>query len=361
MAGNNQAGKVQTVLGPIDPGHLGVTMTHEHVLSDFAQAYFPVPNEAGAKEFYYQPLTMENVGYVRYYGARNLEDARLGDLATAISEIMLYKQNGGESMVDATSVGILRDPRGLAQISRTTGVNIIMGASYYIDSCHPADMDQTSEDELVERIVSDIQEGADGTSIKAGIIGEVGCSWPLTKNERKVLRASGRAQRRTGAPILIHPGRDQGAPLEILEVLGEVDADLGRVIIGHMDWTKYTRDSLKQVSASGCYLEWDLFGRQGGSGGVNYRLSPPMELPSFRQRIEEMAWISGEGYADKVLLSNDVAFKRELVKYGGYGYSYILNLIAPMMRMLGFTEQGLHEIMVNNSGRILTFAEAAAS
>ena len=74
-----------------------------------------------------------------------------------------------------------------------------------------------------------------------------------------------------------------------------------------------------------------------------------------------MAWISSEGYADKVLLSNDVAFKRELVKYGGYGYSYILNLIAPMMRMLGFTEQGLHEIMVNNSGRILTFAEASVS
>ena len=53
--------------------------------------------------------------------------------------------------------------------------------------------------------------------------------------------------------------------------------------------------------------------------------------------------------------------KATSLKYGGYGYSYILNLIAPMMRMLGFTGQGLHEIMVNNSGRTLTFAEAAAS
>ena len=32
MSGVSLAGKVQTVLGPIDPEDLGVTMTHEHVI-----------------------------------------------------------------------------------------------------------------------------------------------------------------------------------------------------------------------------------------------------------------------------------------------------------------------------------------
>ena len=41
------------------------------------------------------------------------------------------------------------------------------------------------------------------TQIKSGIIGEVGCSWPLNDNERKVLRASAIAQKFTGAPMLI--------------------------------------------------------------------------------------------------------------------------------------------------------------
>ena len=35
MNGVSLAGKVQTVLGPIEPEELGVTMTHEHLLSSF--------------------------------------------------------------------------------------------------------------------------------------------------------------------------------------------------------------------------------------------------------------------------------------------------------------------------------------
>ena len=57
----------------------------------------------------------------------------------------------------------------------------------------------------------------DGTGIKAGIIGEVGCTWPLTDNERKSLAAAAAAQRETGAAILIHPGRHPDAPPEIMD------------------------------------------------------------------------------------------------------------------------------------------------
>ena len=69
------------------------------------------------------------------------------------------------------------------------------------------------EDDIVDLIVGDITEGADGTGIRSGIIGEVGCDWPLTDNERKVLKASARAQRMTGAPTAhtSRPRRDVAA------------------------------------------------------------------------------------------------------------------------------------------------------
>ena len=212
MVESDLAGKVQTVLGPIDPDRLGVTLTHEHLLIDLSVVLQP-PDSATGKDLFYKPVSMETLGRIRHYAAPNADNARLFDIPTAIDEVMLYKQYGGNSLVDATSIGIARDPVGLARISRATGVNVVMGSSYYVATTHPPEMDSLSESEIAERIIRDVTEGVDGTSMRSGVIGEIGCSWPLAENERKVLRASARAQRITGAPLLIHPGRDETAPL----------------------------------------------------------------------------------------------------------------------------------------------------
>ncbi len=137
-----------------------------------------------------------------------------------------------------------------------------MGASYYVEAAHPADMDTRSEDAIVDEIARDILEGVGQSGVRAGVIGEVGCSWPLTSNERKVLRASGRAQRRTGAPLLIHPGRHEAAPSEIVAVLRDVDADLSRTIIGHIERTIFELSELRKITETGGVLEFDLFGRE---------------------------------------------------------------------------------------------------
>ena len=193
------AGKVQTVLGPIGPEQLGVTLTHEHLLVDLSVAHGP-PETASGMGFYHKPVSMETVGRIRHYGAPNEDNAQLFDVSVATEELILFKQYGGNSMVEATSIGIGRDPSGLFRISNATGVNIIMGASYYVADAHPSGMDRWSEADIVEQVVRDVTEGVDGTGIRSGVIGEIGCSWPLAENERKVLRASARAPRMTGAP-----------------------------------------------------------------------------------------------------------------------------------------------------------------
>ena len=343
-------GKVQTVLGPIDPDQLGVTLTHEHLLIDLGTIMDP-PANASALDFFHKPVTVEMLSEIRHYGRLNADNARLFDVQTAIEEIGLFRQHGGDSIVDATSIGIARDPVALARISRVSGVNIVMGASHYVAAAHPADMDSRNEDDLVQQIVQDVTSGAEGTNIKAGVIGEVGCSWPLADNERKVLRASARAQRLTGAPVLIHPGRNESSPMEIIEVLAEAGADLGRTIMGHLDRTVFQHEVLARIAGSGCYLEWDLFGRESSY----YTLNPSIDMPGDAKRIDDIAWIASQGYGNKIVISHDMASKDRLARYGGHGYHYILANIVPRMRTRGLTDEALENILVNNPREILAF------
>ena len=356
MANQNQVGKVQTVTGLADPAEMGITLTHEHLLFDSSTLRGHVvdpPAEARLRDLYYQPVSSENLGWMRHHAVLNKDNSQLLSIDTAIDETMLYKQFGGGSLVDATSIGIARDPIGLARISRHTGVKIVMGAAHYVHQAHPDDMDERTEDEIFETIVTDVTEGAEGTDVKSGIIGEVGCSWPLTDNERKVLRAAARAQRVTGAPILIHPGRDETAPFEILQILRESGADLERTIMGHVERTIFKLEDFKRVAESGCYVEWDLFGSERSYYGAN----PKFDMPSDATRMDQIAYLASEGFGDKLVVAHDICNKDRLIKYGGHGYFYIISHIVPRMRARGYTEEHIQKILVHNPARILTFAD----
>ena len=353
MANGAQAGKVQTVLGLISPGELGITLTHEHILCDFSVVTH-APDTASGKAFYQMPVTLETLGRIVHYAEPNADDRRMMDIPTAIDEAMLYKQYGGQSVVDATCVGISRDPIGLARIARATGLNVIMGASYYLATTHPSDMDSRTEDQIYNEIVADVTEGVGDTRVKAGVIGEVGCSWPLADNERKALRASARAQRATGAPLLIHPGRDEKSPSEVIEVLRESGADLGRTIISHIDRTVFHRETLNKIAETGCYLEWDLFGREYSYFPANLSIN----MPSDAKRLDDIMWTISQGHGRKVVIAQDICNKHRLERYGGHGYSYILGNILPRMRTRGFSGSAIDDIMVNNPREVLTFTEA---
>ena len=185
-------------------------MTHEHLYIDFSFMYRP-PQDS-ALDLADDPITLENVGWVRYNYYSNRANLQLMDLDAAVAEVALYKAAGGGAIVDATTIGIGRNAKALERISKETGVHVVMGAGFYVDAVHPHDMHLRNVDVVAQRIVDDIRNGVDGTGIKAGIIGEVGCTWPLTDNERMSLRAAAAAQQETGASVLIHPGRHPDAP-----------------------------------------------------------------------------------------------------------------------------------------------------
>ncbi|MCI0560679.1 MAG: hypothetical protein MN733_19515, partial [Nitrososphaera sp.] len=55
----------QTVLGPVPPESLGPAMTHEHLLINFG-FMLRAPQEASQLSRAYEPLTLQNLGWVRY-------------------------------------------------------------------------------------------------------------------------------------------------------------------------------------------------------------------------------------------------------------------------------------------------------
>ncbi|GIS68855.1 MAG: aryldialkylphosphatase [Chloroflexota bacterium] len=349
MPKSELSGLTQTVNGAVDPRTLGPTMTHEHLLIDFS-TMFVEPPEASQKFLAHQKLSMENLGWIRYNWTSNLDNLLLIEEKTALNEAMYYKREGGGTLVDATTIGIGRDPLALSRLARATNLNIIMGAGWYIDKVHPEDMGSRTENDLAKQIIKELTEGINETNVKAGIIGEIGCSWPLTDNERKVLRAAATAQSETGAPILIHPGRDESAPNEILEVLAEAGANLERVIMGHLDRTVFSDDTTIEIAKSGCYMEYDLFGNESS----HYPL-PGSYMPNDEQRLEKIQLLMNEGFGEKVLVAQDICTKHRLVKYGGHGYHHILQNMIPRMKQKGFSKEEIDNIVTNNPSKILTF------
>jgi len=343
-------GKVQTVLGLIDPEDLGVTLPHEHLVCD-GSCWFVEPREATEKAMVHHPVTLDILWWLHYHLFQNADDLLLLDEEQAIEEAMRFKLAGGNSIVEMSNIGLGRDPAALVRISRATGLNVIMGSGYYLAVSHGPEMEAKPEEEISDEIVRDIMVGVGDSGIRSGMIGEIGCSWPLADNERKSLRAAARAQQLTGAPLNVHPGQSEEAAMEIIKILDAAGADLTRTTIDHIDRAVRDPENRIKLAATGCYLEYDLFGRE-GYYPIHHRV---IDLPNDAQRINEIMELIAKGHLNQILISQDIWNKTQRCAYGGWGYAHILRDTVPVMRVKGMTEQQIHAIMVDNPKRMLTF------
>jgi phosphotriesterase-related protein len=345
-------GKAWTVLGPIDPNKLGITLVHEHLFIDEVPSYFQFPETATLRKIAYQPLSLEILGWVRFNPNGNQDNMRLDDEDMMAKEILRFKCVGGSTVVDATNVGLGRDPEAGRRLSARTGINVIAGSGYYVAASHPKDMDSKTVDDINNEIVKDIQVGIGGSGIRAGLIGEIGTSYPWGTNEQKSLEAAGCAQIETGAPIEVHPGRNHKHPGMILDVLEKKGVDLSRVDICHVDRTLESLEDMISILDRGCFLEFDLFGQ------AWYPPDIPLEFPfpSDYIRVAKIKQLIEAGYGDRILLSHDIDTKYLTYSYGGHGHAHILTNIVPLMKTQGIGSENIEKMFVDNPRRFLTFA-----
>ena len=124
---------------------------------------------------------------------------------------------GGRTVVELTWGGLKPDPAALADISRTTGAHIVMGCGHYVDDYQDKRNHERDGRRLRREMIAQVLDGAWGTDVRAGIIGEIGCQAPWTELERRVMQGALIAQQETGAAINVHPGRHEDQPQEVAD------------------------------------------------------------------------------------------------------------------------------------------------
>jgi len=330
---------ITTVLGPVPVAELGHVQPHEHLLADLG-GYAP----DGAR---HDPIELGN-----YYRSRvdrdNAHDLVLDDVTVACHEVGAYRESGGGTLVDVTPEGLGRKPSELRRISRTTGVHIVMGSGYYTASFHPPAVAAMSVAAVEERITADLQEGVDG--VRAGVIGEIGMSWPPHPDETKVLRGAAKAQSRTGAALYIHPGRHRSAPAAHLHEALETGADPRSTILCHIDRTLFDDDEVLALARTGCMLEFDLFGTESSY----YPPNPGIDLPNDGMRVRRLRTLVEAGHADQLLISSDICRKTQLRHHGGEGYDHILRRVLPLMAARGIAPEHIAMITRDNPAQVLS-------
>ena len=351
MPSSALSGQAQTVLGPIAGEAMGITLPHEHLLIDF-EVMFREPDNGAERGLARQPVSLANLGWVRHHFSSNLDNLQLLDERVARDEALLFKHAGGQTFVDPTNRGLARDPLALARIARATGLNVIMGSGYYVAAAHPADMDRRTSDDIARELVRDLTVGVDGTGVRAGFIGEIGTTWPWTDNEKKVVRAAVAAQRETGAALMIHPGRHERLPLQIVDFIRREGADLGRTIMCHIERTIADPAVLADLAATGVYLEYDLFGLETSY----YPYNPTFDMPNDGERMRQILGLIERGHLDQILMSHDIAYKHCLSRWGGFGYHHLLVNVIPRLRAKGADDKTIQTLLIDNPRRAFAYA-----
>lgn len=71
--------------------------------------------------------------------------------------------------------------------------------------------------------------------------------------------------------------------------------------------------------------------------------------------VTSLAFLIKEGYEDRIVIAHDIHTKNRLTKYGGHGYSHILNNIVPKMLSRGISQKQVDKILIDNPKQWLTF------
>ncbi len=352
--------RIVTVLGEITPGDAGVTSAHDHILIDMS-AQFIMPSEASRIALAKNRLSMENLGTIRANPWAMLDNLVINDVGQAKKEMLEFKKSGGSTIVDATSKGLGRDLSALYEISKETGVNIVAGCGYYTGDTHPGDIEEKSSEEIRDEIVEEITEGVGFPGVRCGMIGEIGVSAVMSKNEEKVLKGASLAQKETGAPIQVHifpwppAGETKLKGSEVLDIIESQGADLSKVCINHTAVAR--RIDIGYISSlieRGAFVSFDNFGHE-FMIPLDSRDYIPGPFSTDWERCEAIYSLLSKGYIKKILVANDICHKHMLCGFGGGGYGGVIKTVFNMMQDLGAAKDDIDCLLVRNPAEFLSF------
>ena len=309
---------INTVTGTISPDDLGFTLMHEHVMVSASGLWDQYPDLLGDER----------------------EERAIASLKEA-------KAHGIDTIVDATTFDLGRNPELLVKVSAASGVNIINVTGWWLDV--PRFLIGVSANQMAREFIRDIEEGFRGTEIKAGILKCAADFENVTPPLEVMARAVARAHCETGLPIMVHSYPTGQVARRQIQIFREEGVDLTRVKIDHSNDTT-DMEYLKWILDQGCYLGLDRYpGRL---------VSPHMRTVTLKNLIDE-------GYEDRLCPSHDciclavmkensdgtMPQEHEFARHNHHAYLYIHREVIPDLKEMGVSEATVNKLFVDNPRR----------
>jgi phosphotriesterase-related protein len=318
----------QTVLGPLDASGLGYTLAHEHI----------------ADAPYYLDKWPKDWG------------GRAEFVARAVDRLKVVRAAGISTIVDLTTYDVWRDIRFLEDVSRQSGLHMIAATGQrFFPPVTQVTMPARTIEGLAAFFQKEIQQGIDGTAIKAGVIKIGIIKKDPTALEETGLRAGARASKATGAPIRIHTAAAQRAGESLAPILESEGIDPALVSFDHSDDSGDMDYFLGLVKRGYCL----------GMDHVHRGISPQFK-PAFERRAECIKLLCDAGFAGKIFLSQDCEF-------GGFllpeekkewrdkidppdGLLFTTRKLIPYLEHIGVSGRDIHTMTVENPRRFFSLS-----
>ena len=310
---------INSVLGPIDSSELGFTLMHEHVMIS-----------ASGLSRHYPALLGPN------------KETR------AIASLKKAKAAGIQTMLDATTFDLGRDPELLKEVSEGSGVNLINVTGWWLDV--PRFLQGVGPNQMADEFVKDIQEGFRGTNIKAGMLKCAADFEGVTRPLETMARAVARAHLQTGVPIMVHSYPTGHVARRQIEIFREEGVDLGQVKIDHCNDTTDT-EYLEWILDQGCFLGLDRY---------------PGRFVSPHMRTVTLKKLMDMGYTERLCPSHDciclhihnelpdgsIPEEHAFQKSNPDQFLFIHRHVIPDLKALGATDRDLEILFVDNPRRL---------
>ena len=311
--------QINSVLGPIDSSDLGFTLMHEHVMvaaSGLSKSY---PDLLGP----------------------NRE-------ARAIACLKKAKAAGINTLLDATTFDLGRDPELLRHVAFESGVNLINVTGWWLDV--PRFMLGVGANQMADEFIRDIIEGFRGTNIKAGMLKCAADFEGVTPPLETMARAVARAHLQTGVPIMVHSYPTGHVAKRQIEIFREEGVDLTRVKIDHSNDTTDT-DYLKWILDQGCFLGLDRY---------------PGRLVSPHMRTVTLKRLMDMGYSERLCPSHDciclhihneqadgsIPAEHAFTASNPDQYLYMHRHVIPELMQMGATQADIDMLFIDNPKRL---------
>lgn len=314
---------VESVAGPIAADDLGLTLIHEH---------FRAQDEAVAVQW------------------PQLHDAE-AEYALALESARAVLDHGVRTVVEPTAMLLGRDVRLLERLARETGLQIVACTGIYTYDHLPQFFLNRDADFMASCFLHDIEQGIQGTAIKAAFIKCAADEPGVNDNIEKVHRAAARASVQSGLPIMAHsrPASETG-PRQV-EILLEEGVAPERIQIAHTGDTD-DLDYIERLLETGVYVGLDRYGLE-------------LFLPMQRRNATTLALLA-RGHVERMLLSQDFAVGidwfppeavEQLVAAGmvrDWSMTLLFEQVIPALREGGMSDAQLETMLVENPRRWLT-------